>query len=123
VTEYNVLQALSFVATHCTNVEGASLWQADIPQLSRRLADTELAGDGEHLRRVDVSGVQPRIAKERRRPMIGIRMKPAKMSARNSFGSCRGSSLAITTGAIKRRSCEISKICYLYEAYALVDLN
>ena len=33
---------------------------ADIPQRSRGLADTELAGDGEHLRRVDVSGVQPR---------------------------------------------------------------
>jgi hypothetical protein len=30
---------------------------------------------------------------------------------------------SITTGAIKRRSCEISKICYLYAAYTLVDLN
>ena len=58
VTEYNVLQALSFVVTHCNNVEGrftlAGRYSAAVE------ATTELAGDGEHLRRVDVSGVQPR---------------------------------------------------------------
>ena len=43
---------------------------------------------------VAVSGVQPRTEKARRRPMIGMRMKPAKVSARNSFGSSQGCALA-----------------------------
>jgi hypothetical protein len=46
------------LVTHCNNVEGrftlAGRYSAAVEPT------TELAGDGEHLRRVDVSGVQPR---------------------------------------------------------------
>jgi hypothetical protein len=36
-TKYNVLQALSFVASHRNNAEERVTWQADIPQLLERL--------------------------------------------------------------------------------------